>query len=248
MGSGRRLTPGNVTTLADKDTGGSAGDLGFVFQRLNSLAHCTPDQANTNGCFLTLNPVIKQFYVDVDGKYGPYMRCNPMQFPVFKGSSSLVDTTHWGCYPWHGRGPTPWDPSSNHGSTSCADNAYCPALMNISVGRDPAMHHAYDPEEPNIAQYFAGEWYSMHHDGECPAGRTPGDGKSPRCSWRLAPGKVGKTVNVSCLLGHVLPLLEKNGAAVIPPRPRSILLLLLSCGHCRLLLRIRLRLRLRLAA
>ena len=94
-----RLTPGNVTGLANKDTGGSAGDLGFVFERLSALEHCSPDEANTNECFLTLNPIVKQFYVDVDGKYGPFMRCNPMPFPTLNAVSNteLVDTTQWGC-------------------------------------------------------------------------------------------------------------------------------------------------------
>lgn len=68
-----RLTPGNVTGVADKDTGGSAGDLGFVFQRLPELARCTEAEANTNDCFLGYRPVIRQFFVDVDGKYGPYV-------------------------------------------------------------------------------------------------------------------------------------------------------------------------------
>lgn len=181
-----RLTPGNVTGVADKDTGGNAGDLGFVFQRLSQLARCTEAEANTNGCFLAYRPVIRQFYVDVDGKYGPYvslnaraaaslpyaltvvlttracpclqMRCNPMPFVENPHDSNLVDTTRWGCYPWHGHGATPWDPATGHGSTSCADGAYCGALMNASVGRDPAMHHAYNPEHPNIAAYFSGEW------------------------------------------------------------------------------------------
>ena len=71
-----RLTPGNVTELEDKDTGGSAGDMGFVFQKLRAFSRCSPEQANTVECFLTLNPVIKQFFVDVDGKYGPFM-CVP---------------------------------------------------------------------------------------------------------------------------------------------------------------------------
>lgn len=122
-----------------------------------------------------------------------------MPFLENPDESNLVDTKRWGCYPWHGRGPTPWNPAGGHGSSSCADNAYCGARMNASVGRDPAMHHAYDPQHPNIAAYFSGEWYSMHHDGECPAGRTPGDGKTPSCSWQLTPGKVGKTINVTCL-------------------------------------------------
>ena len=68
-----RLTPGNVTGVADKDTGGGAGDLGFVFQRLPELARCTEAEANTNDCFLGYRPVIRQFFVDVDGKYGPYV-------------------------------------------------------------------------------------------------------------------------------------------------------------------------------
>ena len=213
-----RLTPGNVTGLADKDTGGSAGDLGFVFQRLSTLARCKAGSADEGTCFLAFEPVVKQFFVDVDGKYGPFMRCNPMQFAEFKTHSELVDTTRWSCYPWHGRGPTPWVPDS---TSSCADKAYCGALMNASVGRDPAMHHAFDPEHPNIAQYFQGEWYSLHHDGQCPAGgRAPGDGKKPSCSWRETPGKVGKTVNVSCLLDHVLPLVEKNGAACFSQCPQ----------------------------
>ena len=55
--------------------------------------------------------------------------------------------------------------------------------------------------------------YSLHHDGECPTGRTPGDGKKPSCSWQLTPGKRGKTINATCLLDHVLPLIEANGKA-----------------------------------
>ena len=36
-----------------------------------------------------------------------------------------------------------------------------------------------------MATYFGGSWFSTHADGECPAGRAPGDGKLPRCSWQL---------------------------------------------------------------
>ena len=216
-----RLTPGNVTELQGKDTGGSAGDMGFVFQKLRAFSRCSLAQANTVQCFLTLNPVIKQFYVDVDGKYGPFMRCNPLPFPEYQSSHSLVDTRNWGCFPWHGRAPTPWIPSKGD-STSCADGSYCPALMNASVGRDPAMHHEFDPEHPNIAEYFGGEWYSMPPQGMCGDRRVPGDGKSPSCSWRLVPQKVGKTINASCLLDRVLPLVEDNGAACFGKCPQPL--------------------------
>jgi hypothetical protein len=107
---------------------------------------------------MTLNPVIKQFYVDVDGKYGPFMHCNPLPFPEHQSSRSLVDTRHCGCFPWHGYAPALWVPNRVN---SCADGAYCPALMNASIDRDPAMHHAFDPQRSNIAEYFGREWYSM---------------------------------------------------------------------------------------
>ena len=90
---------------------------------------------------------MRRFSVEVDGKWGPYMRCNPLQFP---GNLDVehVDTRAWGCFPWHGYPPTPWE-VANH-STSCPDMVYCPELMNQSVGRDPAMHHAYDPAHPKV--------------------------------------------------------------------------------------------------
>ena len=44
--------------------------LGFLFQRLSSLARCQDSEANEDSCFLAYKPVVKQFFVDVDGKYG----------------------------------------------------------------------------------------------------------------------------------------------------------------------------------
>jgi hypothetical protein len=96
-----RLTPHNVTTLADKDTGDAGGDIGFFFYKLKDIMQCEPAQMNTDECFLANNPVLRRFTVVVDGKYGPFMRCNPLQFPG-NADRAHVDTRAWGCFPWHG--------------------------------------------------------------------------------------------------------------------------------------------------
>ena len=148
------------------------------------------------------------FTLDMDGHFGPYMRCNP--FPFANGRDHYhVDTRKWSCYPWHGYAPAPWNSSNSHRS-SCNDGAYCGARMNHSVGRDPAMHHQYDPNHPQISSYWGGSWFSTNREGECPSGRAPGDGQQPPCSWRQTPGTQPRTVNASCLAERVLAPIEKN--------------------------------------
>ena len=196
-----RLTPLNVTDIRDKDTGDPAGDLGFFLIRGRALASCKmPEQANENGCFLAYKPVIRRFYVEIDQKWGPYLRCNPL--PFYHGADgptddAHVDTRHFGCFPWHGRGRTPWVPPDS-GSSSCMDGHYCFDLINRSVGRDLSMHRPFSPSHPEIAQYFGGYWYSTPSQAECTGDRQPGDDKLPYCSWRLANNSV-KTVNATCM-------------------------------------------------
>jgi hypothetical protein len=158
--------------------------------------------------------------LEVDGKWGPFFRCNPLPF-YNPTDGQHIDTKHWGCFPWHGRAPTPWINSQQSGS-SCLDNAYCPALMNLSVGRDPAQHHAYVPGSRNLGTYFGGEWYSTTSQGQCKAGRSPGDGKEPSCSWRVAPGTATKTINATCMDSHLMPLVEANGKACFAALPQPI--------------------------
>ena len=47
-----RLSPGNVTALADKDTGDAGGDIGFFFIKLADFYTCKASEANTADCFL----------------------------------------------------------------------------------------------------------------------------------------------------------------------------------------------------
>jgi len=204
-----RLSPGNVTALADKDTGDAAGDMGFFFLKLNAFYKCKEEDANTVDCFLAYKPIVRKFTVVLDGKWGPFMRCNPLPFPGYQDRVH-VDTLHWGCFPWHGYAPKPWVPV-NH-STSCPDQVYCPDLMNKTVGRDPAMHHAFDPAHPTISNYFGGAWYSTPGQAMCGTGRSPGDGKTPYCSWKLAQDVAPKSIDAFCMLDKVMPLIESNGS------------------------------------
>jgi hypothetical protein len=121
-----------------------AGDIGFYFERFKAMETCTAAQANTNQCFLGFEPTVRRFMVEMDGRWGPFMRCNPLPF-YNPTDSDHVDTLNWGCFPWHGYPPTPWIQPEG-GSDSCADQVYCPALMNHSVGRDPAQHHTCERE------------------------------------------------------------------------------------------------------
>lgn len=96
--------------------------------------------------------------------------------------------------------------------------AYCPALMNHSVGRDPAMHHTFDPNNPNLATFFGGSWYSVPSQAECPEGVAPGES----CAWRLQPGKEGKTANASCVADRVMAPIEANGKACYSKCPQPL--------------------------
>jgi hypothetical protein len=191
------------------------------------------------------------------------------------------------CLAWCRLPPTPWIQPNPPVHDSCFDSVYCPALMNVSVGRDPAMcvqfhvsqplsstfgsivaprgrmrasvrtmhamrlanraigscaeinhcapkcilhpvkicklcggdiddwrsrHHAFDPKHPLVANYFGGAWYSTPGEAECRGSRTPGDKKAPHCSWQVHPsGPRPKSVNATCMLDRLLPLVEANG-------------------------------------
>lgn len=99
-----RLTPWNVTDIVNKDTGDPGGDMGFYLGRLHSIWSCTPPYIK-GSCFLADNPVIISFDVEMDGNYGPYVRCNPEELSQ---NQNYLDMKTWGCFPWHGRGATPW--------------------------------------------------------------------------------------------------------------------------------------------
>jgi hypothetical protein len=223
-----RLTPHNVTDLVNKDTGDPGGDLGFYLGRLQSLWKCKPPyNAGEKGCFLANDPVIVAFDVEFDGLYGPFLRCNPEEIP-----GGFVDTSNFGCFPWHGRGLTPWVQPNTTARNSCTDGAYC-ARVNQTVAKDWALHKV---SNATVMSYFEGWWYATSEAGQCPKGRRPGDGLQPYCSWRITnpvhPGGGRKIVNSTCLADRLLEKLEDNGKSCFDKCPQPLNRLDKCYGEC----------------
>ena len=86
-----RITPANVTGLAQKDTGNAGGDAGFYAgMMLIHLSQCEPPYTSW-GCFLAENPVVTKFTLETDGVYGPYLKCTPPS-PISRSSASQGET------------------------------------------------------------------------------------------------------------------------------------------------------------
>ncbi|CAJ1409946.1 unnamed protein product [Effrenium voratum] len=106
-----RLTPPNVTGLRNKNTGDPRGDMGYWLSKKNMSVVCAQDPL-AHGCVDYANNLYGIFTVEVDGQFGPYLQCNPVQGggshpefdPLWKDSSnfscgqSCVVATTKGCY------------------------------------------------------------------------------------------------------------------------------------------------------
>eukprot|EP00937_MAST-01D_sp_MAST-1D-sp2_P000969 g969.t1 len=91
-----RMTPPDVLSLDNKNTGDLAGDDSFILQRRALAGSCLADPSNpicktviSNATGEKSTDVILQLDFEVDGAWGPYLYCNP------------VDTKHpqgdWQC-------------------------------------------------------------------------------------------------------------------------------------------------------
>lgn len=94
-----RITPKNVTGIQNKNTGDAPGDVSFFLGRKNITQRCAQDQA-AFGCFLEGDNVYGKFTVEIDGKYGPYFECNPIN--VFNSEadriSAVATPVQYGAY------------------------------------------------------------------------------------------------------------------------------------------------------
>lgn len=73
-----RLTPRNITDLANKDSGDAEGDVFFSLNEYDLPLRCINGSGTeARGCFLDVNDVYMAFEVEVDGRWGPYGHCNP---------------------------------------------------------------------------------------------------------------------------------------------------------------------------
>jgi hypothetical protein len=234
-----RLTPRNVTGLADKDTGDAAGDAGFYtgFMFLH-LLDCSPGGVKL-GCFLADDPVITAFVVETDGRYGPYLKCNPRQ-----RAATWVDTSVWDCtygngvpwFPAQGQPPQAWLPGTNGCACARANRTVGPSRYHIrviiflvepcrlarvlktvrhhQVGLDPVNHNE-NCSRPDAAGKIpagcdsVGWWYSTPAAGRCTGAASPGDASG--CTWRLVAR--AKTVNASCMRAHVVDFAVRENTA-----------------------------------
>jgi len=72
-----RLTPNNVTGIQNKNTGNAPGDVSFFLGKKNITQQCAKNPASF-GCFLDGDNIYGKFTVELDGRYGPYFECNPI--------------------------------------------------------------------------------------------------------------------------------------------------------------------------
>lgn len=72
-----RITPFNTSGIRNKNTGDASGDVGFFLSRKNITQQCAKDP-HSFGCFLDGDNMYGEFVVEVDGQWGPYEECNPV--------------------------------------------------------------------------------------------------------------------------------------------------------------------------
>jgi len=81
-----RMTMKGVYDLTDKDTGDVAGDTSFVLSRKNTALECRKnpnsfmckDVAQFEGDDANSTDLVLEMKVEVDGQWGPYLECNPL--------------------------------------------------------------------------------------------------------------------------------------------------------------------------
>ena len=78
-----RVTPRNVTDIANKNTGDPTGDIGFYLSRKSLVVECRDDITNQR-CFLARDNIFAQSVVEVDGNFGGYRnKARDCQRPLF---------------------------------------------------------------------------------------------------------------------------------------------------------------------
>ena len=210
-----RLTPWNVTDLADHNAGDVQGDLGFVLANYINSGQCAAPPYNTQNCFLDDRPLIASFDVEVDSRFGPYLMCNPSQ-----QSNGLVNTSvgAWVCA--YNYVPVQWRAIK---PSQCAPPCQ---RANVSVGKDPVLHHFWLPKNRrNMLSYFGGYWYSMPKAGRCTGADRPSDhahaGAGSGCTWRV--NQRPTCISARCLVDRLLDqLTAANRSCFAPCGPGAV--------------------------
>lgn len=199
-----RRTPASDLRLADHDTGSSVGDAEFALYSFSYAYQCRTGGSPRDCSFLQNDTVYAEFTVNVDGRFGPYLACNPnLTSPPPHGFGCVV---HGGPPDWSGCRKRWMEPESS-----------CPRLLK-TVGKMPvdfacSASEARGGHGPiwsvwkcNVSKLFAQAidhnrseneqaWFSTPRGGECVGSASPGD--SSGCTWQAKLKKVvaAKTVD-----------------------------------------------------
>lgn len=187
-----RLTPTNVTDLANKDTGDAEGDAFFTLDEYDLPMRCINGSGTqARGCFLDVTDIYMQFEVAVDGKYGPYGHCNPPEQNSLEGNFSC-------------RGMGRGRPRNTSQYCACERTNHTVGRQRVSM-----QFGGWGGFVGNLSHLLDGYWFSTPAQGECGEGVNPtGNGA---CTWK--PQRVKKVVNATCVQRRVYAAIEGRAPA-----------------------------------
>jgi hypothetical protein len=170
-----RITPKNVTGIANKNTADPAGDLTFVITKKNVTQMCL-HYPTAPGCHTDVegNDLYGQFTIEVDGQWGPYEMCNPADgwdTSDWMCGQECIEPTHAGCnLPEGGK----HNGTGRHHSYSNGVECWCDGTnrQDHTVGREAAPSGFETPMleagyAPQCASTFTPWGYPMSQAGRC---------------------------------------------------------------------------------
>eukprot|EP00729_Bicosta_minor_P006008 gene6008-10231_t len=208
-------------------------DVGIPMSGGSKLIWFSGDDANSTDIIVSLD-------IEVDGEWGPYMYCNPLNSSnEVKGSGTKTapqckadNFTVFSNYCWSGSDqwtftedntceiykkafyPTPCTGgiSGYHESGPPACNC---SRVHKTVGREnltSSSGHGHYPA--------GGEWFSHPVEGECVDGHYVGDGSG--CTWRVV-GR-NKIINATCMYKHLDQNVESYDPSCFSacPQPNNV--------------------------
>jgi len=177
-----RLTPRGIGGLTNKNSGDAFGDEFFGVRGV-ALPMICRTQPYYQGCFLNLpDNVYVAYTVEVDGRWGVYQECNPMD----------GNLSQYSCEP---------DFSVPAECSQCARTQKAVGRAGILHRYDavPPPEYVWDSWRIWLSHIVQGFWLSHPSGGECAAGHVAGD--SSNCTWRIVGTQ--RVVNASCVSRRV---------------------------------------------
>lgn len=136
--------------------------------------------------------------VEVDGNFGPYMKCNPRldRAPAYNGFQ---------CGVWN------WN-DTTHAVKPAVDCRNCSRTWQ-TVGWEDRTHRSRHSSP--LSAKLGGSWYSLIGDAECHGAQRPGPAQG--CSWRAV--SLVSIKNATCILTRVAQAARANQSACFATCP-----------------------------